>query len=100
MIMMYENISALIRESYKFLEKIGWFKNKIALVQNNRILISLKANEDSQSSDEWVGFIQTIKKILKTSNMKMVDEVANQSDKLEKKITAQTEKINSQQESL
>ena len=45
-------------------------------------------------------FHPNIKKILKTSKMKMVDEVANQSDKLEKKITAQTEKINSQQESL
>ena len=68
----------------------------MVLVQNNRILISLKANEDSQSSDEWIGFIQTIKKIMKTSSMKMVDEVANQSDKVKSEIKAQTEKINSQ----
>ena len=88
MIMMYENRVALNREAFKFLEKIRWFKGKMALVQNNRILISLKTNEDTQGSDEWVGFIQAIKKFMKISNMKMVDEVVNQSDKLEKKITA------------
>ena len=91
--MMYENRVTLNREAYKFLEKIGWFKNKKALVQNNRILISLKANEDSQSSDEWIGFIQTIKKIMKSNNIKIAEEVANQSEKLEKKITAESTKL-------
>ena len=74
--MSYKNRVDLNKEAFKFLEKMRWFENKCALVQNNRILISLKANEDSQNSDEWVGFIQTIKKVIKTSNVKVVNEVA------------------------
>ena len=101
--MNYINKNVLNIEAFKFIEKVQWLKAKAALIQNSRILISLKAGEENQNSDEWVGFIQTIKKIMKTSNMKVVDEVANQSeklDKVEKKIIAQSEKITAQQQAL
>ena len=53
----YMNKVVLNIEAFKFIEKTRWFKNTMALVKNSKILISLKANEESQNSDEWVGFI-------------------------------------------
>ena len=76
----YKNKVQLNREAFLFLEKMGWLNNIESLIQNHRILLSLKATEDDQRFDEWTGFINSIKKFIKsrfdTSNLKMTDEIA------------------------
>ena len=60
-ILRYQDISALNKEAYMIINKIKRYSTN-SLINNNRILLSLKADEnESDESSEWNGIVTTMK---------------------------------------
>ena len=53
----YQDIAALNKETFLFLnafERSTWVKS---LIYNNKILLSLEVTDETKETSEWVGFV-------------------------------------------
>ena len=63
----YKQIAELNLEAFRILTYIGYFnKEGRSLINNNKLLLTLKHDEEGASeTEEWIGFVQTIKIFIK-----------------------------------
>ena len=62
----YQDIAALNRETYLFLNQVHMLKEN-DIVKKNRILITMET-EGSANNGEWTGFVSTIKNFIKKNS--------------------------------
>ena len=68
----YEYIADLNEEALMMINSLPRMKRtfdgeKQQLVKKNQLIVSIKTKEDQEDTEEWVGFIQTIKLFMKKS---------------------------------
>ena len=92
----YQDIAALNKETFQFLNTMGLLAGN-ELVQKNRILITVEAENENESS-EWTGFVSTmksfIKKSLGNSTRQMQDFIKGRLGDMKTSITGIEESMN------
>ena len=62
----YKHRAELNLEAFKILAEIKYFsKSGRALIKNNILQLTLNLNDEQSETEEWVGFVQTIKIFIK-----------------------------------
>ena len=89
MSMRYKNIASYNRETYQFLKTIRLlqFIEKFSRPQinQNKVVITLQEEEDiSEETEEWAGFVQTMKKFVRKQHQATNQSIDERLTKMEK----------------
>ena len=93
--MRYKNIASYNRETYQFLKFIGLLqiiekqeKFSQPQINQNKVVITLQEEENiSEETEEWAGFVQTMKKFVRkhflatNQNIQNIEELIQKQDK-------------------
>ena len=96
-ILKYQDIAALNKEAYMFMNNIRCrWSSEDSLINNNRILLSLKADENlDEESSEWNGIVSTMKTFTKYENARTNEVIVKNQKKTGLKIGIIKSEINS-----
>ena len=68
----YKHIAELNQEAFQSLKSIGLTFN---IIENNKLILTLIMNDEMQETEEWIGFVQTIKIYIKKHLLRATDSI-------------------------
>ena len=97
----YKDIAHLNKEAFMFYKTIGVSPGQ-NLISNNKVLLSLVVGDEQQETEEWTGFVKTmkifVKKHLAINSERTSEQIQVISKKVDQKIDALENKLDAKME--